>query len=53
MSTDYDCWKEDEEPVTWEMILATMKKNANNVKELLIKTLPKIEYDSCEGCGGS
>jgi len=52
MSTDYDCWKEDEEPVTWEMILATMKKNANNVKELLIKTLPKIEYDHSACCGG-
>jgi 5'-methylthioadenosine phosphorylase len=51
MSTDYDCWKEDEESVTWEMIMATMKQNANNVRELLIKTLPKIEYDSCEGCG--
>lgn len=52
MSTDYDCWKEDEEPVTWEMILATMKKNADNVKELLIKTLPKIEHDSSACCGG-
>jgi len=52
MSTDYDCWKEDEESVTWEMILATMKKNADNVKELLIKTLPKIRFDQCECCGG-
>lgn len=52
MSTDYDCWKEDEEPVTWEMILATMKKNADNVKELLIRTLPKIVHDSGTCCGG-
>jgi len=42
MSTDYDCWKEDEEPVTWEMILATMHKNAENVKQLLLKTISKI-----------
>lgn len=42
MSTDYDCWKEDEEPVTWDMILATMHKNSENVKQLLLKTISKI-----------
>lgn len=52
MSTDYDCWKDDEEPVTWDMILATMKKNAENVKNLLLKTLPKIKNIQCECRGG-
>lgn len=51
MSTDYDCWKDDEEPVTWDMILATMKKNADNVKNLLLKILPKIKNIKCE-CRG-
>lgn len=51
MSTDYDCWKEGEEPVTWEMIVATMKKNADNVRNLLIRTLPKIVHEKC-GCRG-
>lgn len=37
MSTDYDCWKEDEEPVTWDEILAVFNQNADNVKQLLIK----------------
>lgn len=36
MSTDYDCWKEDEEPVTFEMILKRMAENAENVKKLLL-----------------
>jgi 5'-methylthioadenosine phosphorylase len=46
MSTDYDCWHEDEEPVTWEMIVAVMKKNADNVINLFLKTIPEIaEYD--------
>lgn len=46
MSTDYDCWHEEEEPVTWEMILETMKKNAGNVINLFLKVIPKItEYD--------
>ncbi len=35
MSTDYDCWKEDEEPVSWGEILAVFEQNADNVKQLL------------------
>ncbi len=51
MSTDYDCWKAGEEPVTWEMILKIMKKNADTVKELLLRTIPKISSASC-ACRG-
>jgi 5'-methylthioadenosine phosphorylase len=43
MSTDYDCWKTDEDPVTFPMILARMKENAEKVKTLLITTIPKIK----------
>ena len=39
MSTDYDCWKEDEETVTWEEVFEVFKKNANNVIQLLIKVI--------------
>nr|WP_329955734.1 MTAP family purine nucleoside phosphorylase [Desulfomarina profundi] len=39
MSTDYDCWKEDEKPVTWDEILAVFQKNADNVKQLLVKVV--------------
>lgn len=42
MSTDYDCWKENETPVTFEMVLEIMKANVEKVKQLLIKTIPKI-----------
>jgi adenine phosphoribosyltransferase len=42
MSTDYDCWKTTEEPVSWEEIKKVMEKNSNNVKKLLIKTIEKI-----------
>lgn len=42
MSTDYDCWKEGEESVTWEMILEVMKHNSENVKRLLINVVEKI-----------
>lgn len=39
MVTDYDCWKEDEDAVTFEIVLARMKENAEKVKELLIETV--------------
>ncbi len=50
MSTDYDCWKEDEEPVTWEMIVERMGANVHNVKKLLMAAIPEIGI-SC-GCKG-
>ena len=43
MSTDYDCWKTDEEPVTWKEILEIFNQNLHNVLELMLKTLPKLE----------
>ena len=42
MSTDYDCWKEDEEPVSWDEILAVFNKNADKVKTLLTTVISKI-----------
>lgn len=42
MSTDYDCWKKTEEPVTWEEITRVMNQNSENVKKLLIRTIEKI-----------
>ena len=47
MSTDYDCWKEGEAPVTWEMIVAIMGKNADNVKKLIVMTIPKMWDIAC------
>jgi len=43
MSTDYDCWKDDEAPVTWEEILEIFGKNVNNVIALLTNTIKKIK----------
>lgn len=47
MSTDYDCWKEEEESVTWDMIVRIMKENAENVIRLIRKTIPKITHMDC------
>ncbi|MDR2371042.1 MAG: S-methyl-5'-thioadenosine phosphorylase [Treponema sp.] len=42
MSTDYDCWKTGEEPVTWEAVLKVFSDNAARVTALLTEVVPKI-----------
>lgn len=42
MSTDYDCWKEDETPVSWEDVLKVFKSNVKNVVDLIVHAVPKI-----------
>ena len=42
MSTDYDSWKEEEEPVTWQSVLEIFEKNAENVTSVLVRTIEKI-----------
>jgi 5'-methylthioadenosine phosphorylase len=42
MSTDYDCWKEDEEPVSWDAIMDVFKGNADKVTRLLLSAIPMI-----------
>ncbi len=42
MSTDYDCWKEEEEVVTWKEIMEVFNSNAEKVKRLLLTAVPKI-----------
>jgi 5'-methylthioadenosine phosphorylase len=45
MSTDYDCWKEDEPPVQWGDLLEIFKQNVSTVTELLVNSIPKIERE--------
>ncbi len=42
LSTDYDCWKTDEEPVTWEEVLKVFNQNVENVIMLLTKTITSL-----------
>ena len=43
MSTDYDCWKDDEAPVSWEEILKVFHQNADNVKKVLVEVIGRME----------
>jgi 5'-methylthioadenosine phosphorylase len=42
MSTDYDCWKEDEEMPAWQEILEIFNKNVDNVKEILLGAIHRL-----------
>jgi 5'-methylthioadenosine phosphorylase len=42
MSTDYDSWKSDEKPVSWEEVLKVFEQNVHNVRLLLQTVIPKI-----------
>ena len=44
MSTDYDCWRSGEEPVTWEDVARVFADNAARVTMLLRKAIPKIQF---------
>lgn len=42
MSTDYDSWKEDEQPVSWEEVLKVFNSNVDNVKNLIISSISRF-----------
>ncbi len=42
MSTDYDCWKEDEEAVSWEAVLEVFAQNAEKVTQLLLAVVKAL-----------
>jgi len=43
MSTDYDCWKTDEQPVTWDDILKVFKQNTEKVTALLVEVINNMK----------
>jgi 5'-methylthioadenosine phosphorylase len=43
MSTDYDCWKEDEVPVSWEAVIEVFNSNVSKVLRLLREVIPAIK----------
>lgn len=49
MVTDYDCWKESEEAVNVEKVMAVLRQNISNVKALFVATIAKMkDYPSWE-----
>jgi 5'-methylthioadenosine phosphorylase len=42
LTTDYDSWKHDENPVTWEEVMKVFDSNVRHVTALLVKVLQNI-----------
>ena len=42
MATDYDCWHEDHDNVTVEMIIENLNSNAQLAKEIICESIKKI-----------
>lgn len=42
MVTDYDCWRDDHDPVTVDAVIATLKNNVANAKKVLLAAIPRI-----------
>jgi 5'-methylthioadenosine phosphorylase len=40
--TDFDCWKEDDDNLSIEMIIDNLNKNAENVKKVIREAIPEI-----------
>jgi 5'-methylthioadenosine phosphorylase len=50
MSTDYDCWKEDEEHVSVEMVIDRLITNSNHAKNVLKKIIVSLGEKRDCGC---
>lgn len=44
LCTDYDCWKTNEEEVSWKEVLKVFAQNVDNVTNLLVEVIKKIEF---------
>jgi 5'-methylthioadenosine phosphorylase len=49
--TDYDAWHETEEPVTAEMILGYLHKNAENAKRIIATIIAQLPTERNCSCG--
>lgn len=53
MITDYDCWKDDGEHVTVEMIIANLMKNAALAKTIVAAAIPELPTKPTWPCHSS
>ena len=43
LSTDYDSWKEDEIPVSWEDVIDVFNRNVKNVLRLITEVIGQVK----------
>ena len=52
-STDFDCWHEDEIPVTVEMVVENLNRNTALSKAILARVIPGLPTERGCACGSS
>jgi len=53
MSTDYDCWHEEEEDVTIDMVIQNMNTNAENARALIKKLVERMGQERTCPCASA
>jgi len=51
MSTDYDCWHEEEEDVTIDMVIKNLATNSSNAKDMIKKLIKSLGQERTCDCG--
>lgn len=51
--TDYDCWHEEEEPVSVEAVLAVLRRNAETADRVLAKAVASLDPERPPDCDGA
>lgn len=49
-ATDYDSWRESEEPVSVEMVVANLSRNVATSKEILQRLVPRLTWERTCRC---
>ena len=50
MVTDYDCWHEEHDAVSVDMVVEVLKKNAATAKEIIANVIPRISDERNCAC---
>ncbi|HOM98649.1 MAG TPA: S-methyl-5'-thioadenosine phosphorylase, partial [Acidobacteriota bacterium] len=50
MVTDYDCWREDEEAVSVDLLLEHLHKNSENARRLIGETIRLMDVEATCSC---
>ncbi len=51
--TDYDCWKDDDEPSPIDVIVATLKKNTGTIREIIKRAVAAIKQERTCSCASA
>lgn len=53
LSTDYDCWYEDEEDVTIQQVIETVNNNVGMAKKIIATVVPRIPEERTCACASA